>query len=101
MIFFFETGLYEVKGCSFSESLIFPSIRPKYGERYKKSFTKGNLGILLPKLFWPSVGKNCSSDREKLLQFEAEGQEFAKNLRSHELFKQWKVRTIFDDRMLF
>ena len=27
--------------------------------------------ILLPKLFWPTVRKNCSSDREKLLKFEA------------------------------
>ena len=35
-------------------------------------------GILLPKLFWPTVRKNCSSDREKLLKFEAEGREFAK-----------------------
>ena len=39
------------------------------------------IGILLPKLFWPTVRKNCSSDREKLLKFEAEGQEFAKCLR--------------------
>ena len=39
-------------------------------------------GILLPKLFWPTVRKNCSSDREKLLKFEAEGWEFAKFLRS-------------------
>ena len=31
-------------------------------------------GILLPKLFWPTVRKNCSSDREKLVKFEAEGQ---------------------------
>ena len=30
-------------------------------------------GILLPKLFSPTVRKNCSSDREKLLKFEAEG----------------------------
>ena len=45
-------------------------------------------GILLPKLFLPTVRKNCSSDREKLLKFEAEGQEFAK-------------RTIFGNRMLF
>ena len=30
--------------------------------------------------------KNCSSDREKLLKFEAEGQEFSKNLRSLEQF---------------
>ena len=28
--------------------------------------------------------KNCSSDQEKLLKFEAEGQEFAKLLRSLE-----------------
>ena len=38
----------------------------------------GGNGILLPKLFWPTVRKNCSSDREKLLKFEAEDQEFAK-----------------------
>ena len=35
-------------------------------------------GILLPKLFWPTVRKNCFSDREKLLKFVAEGREFAK-----------------------
>ena len=32
--------------------------------------------------------KNCSSDREKLLNFEAEGREFAKVLRSPEQFIQ-------------
>ena len=32
--------------------------------------------------------KNCSSDREKLLKFEAEGREFAKILRSLEKFIQ-------------
>ena len=32
--------------------------------------------------------KNCSSDREKLLKFEAEGREFAKILRSLEQFHQ-------------
>ena len=35
-------------------------------------------GIFLPKLFWPTVRKKCSCDREKLLKFEAEGREFAK-----------------------
>ena len=30
-------------------------------------------GILLSKLFWPTVRKKCSSDREKLLKFKAEG----------------------------
>ena len=32
--------------------------------------------------------KNCSSDREKLLKFEAEAQDFAKFLRSLEQFIQ-------------
>ena len=32
--------------------------------------------------------KNCSSDREKLLKFEAEGREFAKFFRSLEQFSQ-------------
>ena len=41
--------------------------------------------ILLPKLFSPTVRKNCSSDREKLLKFKAEGLEFAKFLR----FSKW------------
>ena len=43
-------------------------------------------GILLPKLFWTIVRKNCSSDREKLMKYEAEGQEFAKVLKSLEQF---------------
>ena len=34
--------------------------------------------VLFPKLFLPTVRKNCSSEREKLLKFEAEGREFAK-----------------------
>ena len=34
------------------------------------------------KIVLPTVRKKCSSDREKLLKFEAEGQEFAKILRS-------------------
>ena len=46
-------------------------------------------GILVPKLFWPTVRKNSSSDRKKqLLKFEAEGREFAKILRSLEQFIQ-------------
>ena len=46
-------------------------------------------GILLPKLFWPTVNKDCSSDREKLLKFKAdEGREFANFLRSLEQFSQ-------------
>ena len=49
---------------------------------------KGLNGILLPKLFWTTVRKNCSSDREKLLKFKAEGWEFAKCLRSRVQFVQ-------------
>ena len=45
-------------------------------------------GILLAKLFWPTAWKNCYSDREKNLEFEAEGQEFANFLRSLEQFIQ-------------
>ena len=43
-----------------------------------KIFWQKKNGILLPKLFRPIVKKNCSSDQEKLLKFEAEGWEFAK-----------------------
>ena len=43
-------------------------------------------GILLPKLFWPTVRKDCSRDREKILEFEAEGREFVKIFRSLEKF---------------
>ena len=55
-----------------------------------------NNGILLPKLFWPTVWKNCSIDREKLWKIEAEGREFAKFLRSLEQFVQTvKVKNNF------
>ena len=46
----------------------------------KRKFIIRN-GILSPKLFWPSVRKKCSSDRGKLLKFQAEGQDFPKFLR--------------------
>ena len=48
----------------------------------------GRFGILLPKLFWPTVRKYCSSDREKVLKIEAEGREFSNFLRSLEQFIQ-------------
>ena len=47
-----------------------------------------NNGILLPKLFRPTVRENCSSDREKLLKFDSEVREFSKNLRLLEKFVQ-------------
>ena len=61
----------------------------------ERSFQQNN-GILLPKLFWPTVRKNCSSDWEKLLKFEADGREFAKFLRSLEqLIQTMKGQNIF------
>ena len=63
------------------------------------------IGILLPKLFWPTGRKNCFGDQEKLFKFEAEGREFS-NFQIfwdyfNNFFKQWKVRTISGNRMLF
>ena len=55
----------------------------------KMESLRGN-GILSPKLFWHTVRKNCSSDREKLLKFKAEDREFTKILRSQEQF----IRTV-------
>ena len=48
-----------------------------------KPFLKLHFGVLLP-----TVRNNCSSDREKLLKFEAEGREFANILRLLEQFIQ-------------
>ena len=55
-----------------------------------KIFTFSKFDILLPKLFLPTLRKNCSSDREKVLKIKAEGREFAKVLRSLKQF----VRTV-------
>ena len=44
--------------------------------------------ILLPKFFWPTERKNWACDREKLLKYETEGQEFAKFLGSLQQFIQ-------------
>ena len=51
----------------------------------------GRNSFLLSKLFWPTVRKNCSSDRENFMKFDAEGREFAKLLRSLEQFVWTKV----------
>ena len=55
------------------------------GDAFKPNSAWRN-GILLPKLFWPTVRKKCSSDREKHLKFEAEGRKFAKFSRSLKQF---------------
>ena len=46
---------------------------PHYGNQFCWNYLR-----LLPKLFWFTMRKNCSSDRVKCLKFEAEGWEFAK-----------------------
>ena len=45
--------------------------------------------ILWQKLFWPSVRKNCSSDWEKLLKFEAEGslEQFIQTMKGQNNFR--------------
>ena len=67
-------------------------------EQVKKAFC-------YQQLFWPfTVGINCSSDWEKLLKFEVEMKaENLQNFWDHEsnLFKQWKIKTIVGNRMLF
>ena len=63
----FDYLFQTVKGCSFSESPIFPSIRPKYDERFK-GLPNGNLGILLPELFRPTVRKNVLIIVKKLFE---------------------------------
>ena len=54
----------------------------KVGKKDEEKRGQRGIGILFPKLFWPTVRKIYSTDREKLLKREAEGQEFAKLLRS-------------------
>ena len=43
-------------------------------------------GILLPKMFWPTLREYCSSDWEKLLKFEAEGREFIQTVKGQNNF---------------
>ena len=54
-------------------------MKNSWTQRYSLSATM-KMGLV----FW----KNCSSDREKLLKFEAEGREFENFLRSLEKFIQ-------------
>jgi hypothetical protein len=44
--------------------------------------------MFVTKIVLTNCEKNCSSDREKLLKFKAEGREFSKFLRSLEQFIQ-------------
>ena len=59
-------------------------------------------GILLPKLFWPTVRKNCSSDQENLLKFSAFCLEFANVLRSLEqVIQRMKGQNNFLEQLEF
>ena len=53
-------------------------------------------------LFWPTVRKNCFSDRENFWNSRRKVENL-QNFWDHQknLFKQWKVRIIFGNRMLF
>ena len=51
---------------------------PENGARNYTELVIWRNGILFPTLFWPTMRKNCSIDREKKLKFEAEGREFEK-----------------------
>ena len=49
---------------------------------------------MLPKLFWPTVRKKCSSDQEKLLKFEAEGPRICKHFEiSRTIWDYWDLET--------
>ena len=90
--------------CHISNS-IYPNLGKIDGRvetRLNKDRPEKKNGILLPKLFWPTLRKNCSSDWEKLYKFEAEGWEFVKFLGSLEHFIQTvKGPKIFGNRMSF
>ena len=90
MIFFYESEGFTIsKIFKLNQSVLgrfWGNFKGHFGVRFRRRFERN--GILLPKLFWPTVRKNCSSDQEKVLKFEAEGQEFAKMLRSLDQFIQ-------------
>ena len=59
-------------------------------------------GILLPKLFWPTVRKNCSSDREIFWNSRLKAENLQKFCdHQNNLFKQWKGRTILGNKCSF
>ena len=60
---------------------------------FRKHAGKVRNVILLPQLFWSTVRKNWSNDREKLMKLKATGQEFANVLRSLEWFIQHNKRS--------
>ena len=59
-----------VSKSSYEYQDLFCKLITRKAMKYRKMKKNNNNGILLPKLFRPTVRKN--SDREKLLKFEAE-----------------------------
>ena len=53
-------------------------------------------GIFVTKIVLTTVRKKCSSDREKILKFEAEGREFANLLRRLEQFFETKAEVFYN-----
>ena len=70
--------------------------------RKKSKKNKTENGILLSKLFWPTVRKNALVIEKNFWNSRLKS-ENSQNLLDHlnNLFKQWKVRTIPGNRMLF
>ena len=59
-------------------------------------------GILLPKLFWPTARKNVLVIKKNFWNSRLKAKNWQNFWdRYNNLFKQWKVRTIFGSRMLF
>ena len=59
-------------------------------------------GILLPELFWPTLRKNVLVIEKNFWNSRLKAENL-QNFWDHwnNLFRQWKVRTIFGNRMLF
>ena len=59
-----------LKFCLYHHNYILIQGPPRQSGFFKDSLTVRNInGILLPKLFWPTVRKKCSSDREKFWDY--------------------------------
>ena len=98
-LFLWSGKTFEIRGWKFAKNL---RSLEQFIRAVKGQYIFGNSGIFLPKLFWPTERKNCFSDWEKRLKFEAEFWNLQKFWdHKNNLFKQWKVRTIFGNRMLF
>ena len=72
-----DSSVWNINGISKCSITLKFTCKTRLRENRTHGTTQSKLGILLPKLFWATVRRNCFSDQEKILKFEAEGQEFA------------------------